>query len=79
MVARICREAGGRVTTNVFVRNLDLVGPGVEDNRRLEVVADGLPLFRRCPIGDRHDSGQWHCMLMAPPGGGQQPTTEWRQ
>ena len=45
MVARICREAGGRVTTNVPVRNLDLVGPGVEDNRRLEVVADGLPLF----------------------------------
>ena len=57
MVARICREAGGRVTTNVFVRNLDLVGPGVEDNRRLEVVADGLPLFGG-PIGDRHDSGQ---------------------
>ena len=45
VVARICREAGGRVTTNVLVRNLDLVGPGVEDNRRLEVVADGLPLF----------------------------------
>ena len=45
VVARICREAGGRVTTNVLVRNLDLVGPDVEDNKRLEVVADGLPLF----------------------------------
>ena len=65
VVARICREAGGRVTTNVLVRNLDLVGPGVEDNRRLEVVADTGCLFS--------------CMLMAPPGGGQQPTTEWRQ
>ena len=42
--ARICREAGGRVTTNVMVRDLDLVGPHVEDARRLEVVADGLPL-----------------------------------
>ena len=29
--ARICREAGGRVTTNVMVRDLDLVGPHVED------------------------------------------------
>ena len=43
--ARICREAGGRATTNVLVRNLDLVGPDIADNRRLEVVADGLPLF----------------------------------
>ena len=45
VVARICREAGGRVTTNVLVRNLDLVGPDIADNRRLEVVADGLLLF----------------------------------
>ena len=45
VVSRICREAGGWVTTNVLVRDLDLVGPDVEDNRRLEVVADGLPLF----------------------------------
>ena len=45
VAARICREAGGRVTTNVLVRNLDLVGPDIADNRRLEVVADGLPLF----------------------------------
>ena len=42
---RICREAGGRVTQNIMVRDLDLEhlqGPG---GRRLEVVADGLPLF----------------------------------
>ena len=43
--ARICREAGGRVTTNVMVRDLGLVEPHVEDARRLEVVVDGLPLF----------------------------------
>ena len=42
--ARICREAGGRVTTNVFVRDLDVAVPNALDGRRLEV-ADGLPLF----------------------------------
>ena len=36
--ARICREAGGRVTTNVMIWGLDLVGPHVDDGRRLEVV-----------------------------------------
>ena len=34
VAARICREAGGRVTTNVTVR--DLVGPHVDDAGRLE-------------------------------------------
>ena len=45
--ARSCREAGGRVTTNVLVRDLDLegLGPGQVDARRLEVAVDGLPLF----------------------------------
>ena len=28
-----------------MVRDLDLIQPGVEDARRLEVVADALPLF----------------------------------
>ena len=41
--ARTCREAGARVTTNIFVRDLDLGAP-IADARRLEVVADGLPL-----------------------------------
>ena len=41
---RVCREAGGRVTTNMLVRELDLHVP-VADARRLEVVVDGLPLF----------------------------------
>ena len=40
----ICREAGGRVATNVFVRDLDLPVP-VNDGRHLEVVVDGLPVF----------------------------------
>ena len=44
--AQVCREAGGRVSTNVMVRDLDIPGPhAAMDGRRLEVVADGLPLF----------------------------------
>ena len=43
--ARVCREAGARVWTNVMVRDMDLVPNDRIDNRRLEVVADGLPLF----------------------------------
>ena len=43
--ARVCREAGGRVATNMFVRNMDLGVPRAADSRRLEVVVDGLPLF----------------------------------
>ena len=45
VAARICREAGGRVTTNAYVRDLDLNEPHGGDGRRLEIVVDGLPLF----------------------------------
>ena len=45
VVARICREAGCRVRTNVMVLDLDMGIPLVGDARRLEVVVDGLPLF----------------------------------
>ena len=44
VLARVCREAGGRVTTNVLLRELDGL-MNEADGRRLEVVADGLPLF----------------------------------
>ena len=40
-----CREGGARVATNLIVRDMDLMAPNVHDGRRLEVVADGLPLF----------------------------------
>ena len=43
-MARICHEAGGRVATNLLVKELDLVGVPAADGRRLEVVVDGLPL-----------------------------------
>ena len=42
--ARVCREGGARVRLNVFVRDMDLTEPNRLDGRRLEVVADGLPL-----------------------------------
>ena len=44
IVARICREAKGRVRTNMFVRDMDLAVLEVPDSRRLGVVVDGLPL-----------------------------------
>ena len=43
--ARVCREAGARVGTTILVRDLDLVPQGRQDGRRLEVVAEGFPLF----------------------------------
>ena len=43
VAARICREAGGRVRTNMLVRYMDLDVP-VTDTRRLEVGVDGLLL-----------------------------------
>ena len=43
VAARICREA--RVGTNIMVRDVDLLPQDHQDGRRLEVVADGLPLF----------------------------------
>ena len=49
--ARVCREAGGRVSVNVAVRDLDIGVPNEADARRLEVVADGLPLFHGAQIG----------------------------
>ena len=42
----IFKFAGGRVRMNVFVRDLDLPVVNNLDERRLEVVVDGLPLFR---------------------------------
>ena len=43
--ARICREAGARVSVNIRAQDMDLFPGPRADNRRLEVVADGLPLF----------------------------------
>ena len=41
----MCREAGGRVSSNVLVRDMDLAVVNQFDSRRLEVLADGLTLW----------------------------------
>ena len=44
--AKVRREAGARVSSNITVRDLDLPAPRQAfDGRRLEVVAEGLPIF----------------------------------
>ena len=43
-MARLCREAGARVSMNVFLRDLDLPIDAM-DQRRIEVIAEGLPVF----------------------------------
>ena len=53
--ARVCREAGGRVMTNMLVRELDLApGLNTTDGRRLEVIADGLSLFQGVQLAIDH-------------------------
>ena len=42
---RLCREGGAGVTTNVMVRDLDVLVPQALGSRRLGVVAQGLPQF----------------------------------
>ena len=44
--AQVCREAGVRVSSNMFVREMDLATYNALDGRRLEIVADGLTLWR---------------------------------
>ena len=47
--ARICREAGARVATSVALRDLNLDVPPTHC-RRIEVVANGLPLWQGAQI-----------------------------
>ena len=44
-VGRICREGGASVTVNMMMRDMDLPVLNARDARRLEIVADQLPLF----------------------------------
>ena len=45
VVARTCLETGSRVTTNVLLRERDFGLANDAAGRRLDVVADGRPLF----------------------------------
>ena len=49
--ARVFREAGARVQENVMLRDTNLEGIAANDQRCLEVVATGLPLYRGVPLG----------------------------
>ena len=43
--ARVCREAGARVSQNVFLRDMNVPGIDPADGRQIEVVANGLPTY----------------------------------
>ena len=47
---RVCREAGGRVSTDCLMRDLDFP-MFATDSRRLDVVVDGRHLFGCCQLG----------------------------
>jgi len=44
-LARVCREGGARVKTNALVRELNVPHVRPEDGRRIEVIAEGTPLY----------------------------------
>ena len=43
--ARVCREAGARVSTHTLISDLNIPTVHRIDNRRIEVIANGLPLW----------------------------------
>ena len=47
---RICFEAGARVTTNTRVADLNISSVHCFDDRRIEVIANGLPLWGGCHL-----------------------------
>lgn len=48
--ARICREAGGHVRENVFLRDTAVPGIDPSDGRHIEVIATRLPYARGIPV-----------------------------
>ena len=48
--ARICREAGARVTTNTRIIDLNIDHVDTQDDRRIKVIANGLPLWGRAQL-----------------------------
>ena len=47
--AQVCREAGARVASNVMLRDRNLDVP-LADARRIEVLANGLPLYQGAQV-----------------------------
>ena len=52
---RICREAGARVTTNTRLVDLNLEHIDRQDDRKIKVIANGLPLWGAEPARSGHD------------------------
>ena len=48
--AQVCREAGGRVGLDRFIRDLDVGAFNPLDGRRIEVIVDGLSLWYRAQL-----------------------------
>ena len=45
ILARVCREAGATVRFNAKLRDMNLLSVAADDERAIEVLASGLPLF----------------------------------
>ena len=43
-LVRVCREAGARVRFNAMLRDMNIGNISNSDGRRIEVVANGLPM-----------------------------------
>ena len=52
-VARVCREVGAKVARHVHLADMNLDVP-ITDERRIEVVANGLPLSQSMPLWFLH-------------------------
>ena len=76
--ARICREAGARVATNVSLRDLNLDLPAA-DGRRIEVVANNFPIWQGAHIGvDTTIVSSWRRDGEPRPGTGTRPPSRRR-
>ena len=78
-VAQVCREAGGRVGLDRFIRDLDLGAFNPLGGRRIEVIVDGLSLWHGAQLavdttvvsplhgddGTQPPRAVWHCRQLA--------------
>ena len=56
--ARVCREAGGRVSTNIRIQDMDIVAPNLLDERRVDVLDDAIDTTLVSALG-RGLPGRW--------------------
>ena len=75
--AQVCREAGGRVGVDRFVRDLDLGAFNQLDARRIEVIVDGLSLWHGAQLAVDTTVVCHSCMATVRLDGTQQPRAVW--